>query len=140
MGKVDSIKDDYEKLGYYYDTDILPYTMEYAADTLKIVNDLISNDRFGILIQYIKRYKDIVAGKDTVAILENFMLELESPLTGKVYGGRKENIEMMKEFCLHITTKYFDEIVSEIVSDNRDGFHKNNAQPAGASGARPCGV
>jgi hypothetical protein len=70
-----------------------------------------------MLLQYIKRYKDIANGEDTMAILQEFMVQLESPLTGNVYGGKEENMEMMKEFCLHIASKYFDEIVKDI-SDN----------------------
>lgn len=114
-GKTDYMKKDYEALGFDFEKEIKPYTMEQAKETLKIVNDFISHERFGILVQYIKRYNDIIAGKDTMAILQDFMVQLESPLTGKVYGGEKENMEMMKEFCLHIVSKYFDEIVKEIV-------------------------
>ena len=68
-------------------------------------------------MQYIKRYKDIASGNDTMAILQDFMVQLESPIAGKIYGEKEENIAMMKEFCLHIVSKYFDEIVKDIVSD-----------------------
>ena len=81
-----------------------------------MLNDLIAHERFGILLQYIKHYKDIASGNDTMAILQDFMVQVESPLTGKIYGGKEENMEMMKEFCLHIISKYFDEIVKDIVS------------------------
>ena len=40
-----------------------------------------------------------------MAILQDFMVQLESPLTGQVYGGKEENMELMKEFCLHIVSK-----------------------------------
>ena len=78
---------------------------------------MIAHERFGILLQYIKRYKDIASGNDTMAILQDFMVQLESPITGKIYGEKEENMAMMKEFCLHIVSKYFDEIVKDIVSD-----------------------
>ena len=114
-GKTNFMKKDYEAIGYNYEKDIIPYNMEQGKATLKILNDLISHERFGILLQYIKRYNDIASGSDTMAILQDFMVELESPITGKVYGSKEENMEMMKEFCLHITSKYFDEIVKDIV-------------------------
>ena len=65
-------------------------------------------------MQYIKRYQDIASGNDTIAILQDFMVELESPITSKTYGSKEENMEMMKEFCLYIASKYFDEIVKDI--------------------------
>ena len=100
-----------------YEKDIVPYNMAQGKATLTLLNDLISHERFGVLLQYIKRYKDIASGNDTMAILQDFMVQLESPLTGKMYGGKEENMDMMKEFCLHIVSKYFDEIVKDIVSD-----------------------
>ena len=55
-----------------------------------------------------------------MAILQNFMVQLGSPFTGSIYGNEKENKETMKEFCLHIVSKYFDEIVREIADpENR---------------------
>ena len=114
-GKANFMKKDYEAIGFNYEKDIIPYNKEQGKATLKILNDLISHERFGILLQYIKRYKDIACGNDTMAILQDFMVELESPLTGKVYGSKEENMEMMKEFCLYIASKYFDEIVKDIV-------------------------
>lgn len=90
--------------------------MAQGKATLQLLNDILSHERFGVLLQYIKRYKDISSGNDTLAILQDFMQELESPVTGKIYGGREENMEMMKEFCLHIASKYFDEIVNDVIS------------------------
>ena len=89
--------------------------MVQAKTTLKLLNDLISHERFGILLQYIQRYQDMENGEDTMAVLQDFMMQLESPLTSKTYGSKEENMEMMKEFCLHIASKYFDEIVQDII-------------------------
>ena len=116
-GNTDHMKKDYEAIGFDYEKEIIPYNMAQGKATLKLLNDLIAHERFGILLQYIKRYKDIASGNDTMAILQDFMVQLESPITGKIYGGKEENMEMMKEFCLHIVSKYFDEIVKDIVSD-----------------------
>ena len=69
-----------------------------------------------LLLQYIKRHQDIANGNDAMAILQDFMVELESPIAGKTYGSKEENMEMMKKFCLHIASKYFDEIVKDIVA------------------------
>ena len=116
-GNTDHMKKDYEAIGFDYEKEIIPYNMAQGKATLKLLNDLIAHERFGILLQYIKRYKDIASGNDTMAILQDFMVQLESPLTGNIYGGKEENMEMMKEFCLHIVSKYFDEIVKDIISD-----------------------
>ncbi len=116
-GNTDHMKKDYEAIGFDYEKEIVPYNMAQGKATLKLLNDLISHERFGILLQYIKRYKDIANDEDTMALLQDFMVQLESPITGKIYGGKEENIEMMKEFCLHIVSKYFDEIVKDIVLD-----------------------
>lgn len=116
-GNTDYMKKDYEAIGFDYEKEIVPYNMSQGKATLKLLNNLIAHERFGILLQYIKRYKDIASGNDTMAILQDFMMQLESPITGKIYGGKEEHMEMMKEFCLHIVSKYFDEIVKDIVSD-----------------------
>lgn len=115
QGKGKFMRDDCEKLGLDFEKDVLPYNMNNAKETLEIVNSLLSHERFGVLVQYIKRYKDIIAGKDFMAILQNFMVELESPITGKIYGSKQENETLMKEFCLHIVSKYFDKIVKDVV-------------------------
>ncbi len=111
------MKKDYEAIGFAYEKESVQYNAAQGKATLKLLNDLISHERFGILLQYIKRYKDIANGNDTMAILQDFIVLLESLLTGKIYGSKKENMEMMKDFCLHIVSKYFDEIVKDIVSD-----------------------
>ena len=116
-GNTDHMKKDYKAIGFDYEKEIVPYNMAQGEAPLKLLNDLISHERFGILLQYIKRYKDIANGEDTMALLQDFMVQLESPITGKIYGGKEENMEMMKEFCLHIVSKYFDEIVKDNVSD-----------------------
>ena len=116
-GKESYGREQYEKLGFDYEKDVAPYNMEHAKTTLILFNKMVAHDRFGILMQYIKRYYDIINGKDTTAILNDFMLKLQSPLTGQSYGGKDENLDMMKEFCLHIITKYLDEIVRDIVKE-----------------------
>lgn len=108
-GKADAYK---EEIGC--EKDIAAFTMAQSQKTLKLLNNMISHKRFGILLQYIKRYRDICHGEDTMAVLQDFMVQLESPITGTIYGGTDENMEMMKEFCLHIISKYFDEIVKDI--------------------------
>lgn len=90
-----------------------------ASQTLFLLNNLIAHDDFGILLQYIKRYYDISDGKDTMAILQNFMIEMTSPYTGSVSGSSEENMEMMKDFCLHIASKYFEKIVTDISQSNK---------------------
>lgn len=116
-GKTNFMKKDYEAIGFNYEEENVPYNVANAKLTLKLLNDLISHERFGVLLQYIKRYKDIVNGDDTMAILQDFMVRLESPLRGNVYGSREENMEMMKAFCLQIVSKYFDEIVKDIITE-----------------------
>lgn len=49
-----------------------------------------------------------------MAILKDFMLEIQSPITGNKYGSQEENIKLMQEFCLHVISKYFDGIVKDI--------------------------
>lgn len=115
-GKTNFMKEDYESIGFDYEKEIVPYNMQQAKITQNLLNALLSHERFGILLQYIKRYQDIENGDDTMTILQDFMVQLDSPLTGKCYGGKEENMEMMKEFCLHIASKYFDEIIREIVN------------------------
>ncbi len=114
-GKTDFMKNDCAEIGFNYEKEIVPYNISQGKATLKILNDLISHERFGILLQYIKRYKDIANGNDTMAILQDFMIQLQSPLTGKTYGSKEENMDMMMEFCLHIASKHFDEILKDIV-------------------------
>ena len=113
-GKVDFGKSDYEAMGFDYEKEIVPQSIAQAKTTLSLLNNMISHESFGILMQYIKRYRDICCGKDTMAILEDFMVQLESPLTGKRYGGKEESMEMIGEFCLHIASRYFDSIVKDI--------------------------
>ena len=86
----------------------------FDYETLDLLNALISHDSFGVLLQYIKKYRDICHGEDEMSVLKDFMLRLESPETRKLYGGEEENIKMMQEFCLHIASKYFDAIVRDI--------------------------
>ena len=119
-GKTDFMKENYESIGFDYEKDIVHYNSRQAKITQSLLNALLSHEKFGILLQYIKRYQDIVSGEDAMAVLQNFMVQLESSLTGNIYGSEKENKEMMKEFCLHIVSKYFDEIVREIAnSENK---------------------
>ena len=119
-GKSTIMKEAFEKIGYDYEKEILPYSMEQATETLTLCNNFISHERFGMLLQYIKRYRDIASGKDILAVLKDFMVELQSPITGQIYGGKEENAEMMKEFCLHIVVKYFEEIVEDVVANSTD--------------------
>lgn len=105
-----------DSIGVDYEKEWLPKQKQSAKQTLALLNGLIENDRFGVLLQYIKRYSDIIRGADDMAILKDFMLKLESPATGTVYGSREENDEMMKEFCLHAAGKYFEEIVKEVAA------------------------
>jgi len=99
------------------DVEFIYYNMQQANITLDLLNKMITHDRFGLLLQYIKRYKDISNGEDPMAILQDFMLQLESPLTGKIYGTKEENMDMMKQFCLHVASKYLEEIIKDIVKE-----------------------
>ena len=108
-------REKFEALGFDYENDVLPYTMRQAQITLDLLNNLISHDRFGVLLQYIKKYRDICHGEDGLLVLKDLMFAVESPLTGQQYGDKKEGLEMIKEFCLHVITKSLDEIVRDIV-------------------------
>ena len=112
-GNSDFGREEYEKIGLNYEKDVFMYNKNQAQITLSLLNNLISHKKFGILLQYIKRYTDISNGVDTWAILQDFMMKIQSP-DGYVYGTEDENKEMMKEFCLHIVSKYFDDIVKDI--------------------------
>ena len=63
-GKTNFMKEDYEKIGFNYENEIVPYNMEQAKTTLMLLNNLLSHERFGILLQYIKRYRDISKDED----------------------------------------------------------------------------
>lgn len=103
-------------IGMDYENEWLPGQKEDSKETLALLNGMIEHDRFGVLLQYVKRYRDISRGTDDMAVLKDFMLKLESPVTGAVYGSTEENTEMMKEFCLHVAAKYFEEIVKEVAA------------------------
>ena len=107
-------REKFDALGFDYEKEVLAYNMRHAQKTLDLLNALISHDSFGVLLQYIKKYRDICHGEDEMSVLKDFMLRLESPETRKLYGGEEENIKMMQEFCLHIASKYFDAIVRDI--------------------------
>lgn len=116
-GKKTSDKAAYEAMGFDYEGEVLPYGVTQAKITLGLLNHLLSHERFGVLLQYIKRYRDICHGEDAMAVLQEFMVRLESPLTGNLYGSKEENMEMMKEFCLHIVSKYLEEIIKDIAKE-----------------------
>ena len=107
-------REKFDALDFDYEKEVLAYNMRHAQRTLDLLNALISHDSFGVLLQYIKKYRDICHGEDEMSVLKDFMLRLESPETRKLYGGEEENIKMMQEFCLHIASKYFDAIVKDI--------------------------
>ena len=90
------------------------YSMNQANISLSLLNALISHEAFGVLLQYIKRYRDVRNSEDVLSQLKNFMIELESPSTGNIYGNIKENKKMVEDFCLHVVSKYMDEIVRDI--------------------------
>jgi transcriptional regulator with XRE-family HTH domain len=113
-GAVRTDREKFDALGFNYEKEVLPYNMMHAQKTLDLLNALISHDSFGILLQYIKKNRDLCHGEDEMSILKDFRLRLESPETGKLYGGDEENMQMMQEFCLHVAAKYFEEIVMDI--------------------------
>lgn len=102
--------------GIDYEGEYLPNQMRRGSETLGLLNKMIESDRFGVLLQYIKRYRDLCRGTDELSILKSFMQQLDSPATGAVYGSSEENSELMKEFCLHVASKYFEEIVKELAA------------------------
>ena len=61
-GKTNFMKEDYESIGFDYEKEIVPYNMQQAKITQNLLNALLSHERFGILLQYIKRYQDIENG------------------------------------------------------------------------------
>lgn len=91
-----------------------PAGMDNAQDSLILLNNIISHDKFGVMLQYVKRYKDIIHNEDILSVLDNFMIELESPYTHEKYGSFDENMRLKADFCLHIATKYFNDIVVEV--------------------------
>lgn len=103
-----------EQLGYNYETEWLPYAMQQAQVSLSLLNALIAHDKFGILLQYIKQYHDICKGDDELAIINDFMVEIQSTFTSKKYGTKEEQKLMKQEFCLHVALKYFDDILRDI--------------------------
>lgn len=113
-GPIQGEKEKYEAMGFDYEKEVIPYNMAQAQLTLNLLNAVISHDTFGVLLQYIKRYYDICNGCDELVVIKDFMMELESSYTGKRYGGKDENQKMMEEFCLHVISKYFDNIVRDI--------------------------
>lgn len=113
-GSVKADKKIFDDLGIDFEKEVQPYNMYHAQRTLDLLNGFISHSSFGILLQYIKRYRDLCHGEDEISVLKDFMLRLESPGTGKLYGGEEDNMKMMQEFCLYIASKYFDEIIRDI--------------------------
>lgn len=91
-----------------------PLGMDNAQDSLRLLNNIISHDKFGVMLQYVKRYKDILHNEDILSMLDNFMVELESPYTHEKYGSFEENVRLKGDFCLHIATKYFNDIVIDV--------------------------
>lgn len=91
-----------------------PLGAVHAEETLSLLNRMLADERFGVLLQYVKRYDDLAKGKDALALLQNFMMELQSPQTGNIYGGESERTEMLRAFCLHVAGRYFEDIVKDI--------------------------
>lgn len=101
----------YEVLGLNYENEVLPYNMNQAQISLDLLNNLISHDQFGILLQYIKKYRDVCRGEDNFMILNDFMLSLDV-----LQKDSSSNQDLIKEFLLHVISKYFDEIVKDIAN------------------------
>lgn len=114
-GMVQEERGKFEALGFDYEHEVLPYNMAQAQITLDLLNRLISHDQFGVLLQYIKKYRDICHDNDGLSILQDFILAFESPATSLQYGDKNNNVEMIKEFYLHMISKLLDEIVKDIV-------------------------
>lgn len=110
-GTARSGREKFEASGSDDEKEMQKCQMLHAQGTLELLNGLIAHDSFGVLLQYIKKYCDSCRGEDEVPMLKDFMLQLNSPGTGRIYGGDEENICMMQEFYLHVACKYFDEIV-----------------------------
>lgn len=92
----------------------LLYNRAQARQTLELLNALIAHDAFGVALQFIKQYRDLLHGEDELLLLKNFMLELESPFSGKQYGSKEENERMAKEFCLYVINQYLSDIIRDI--------------------------
>ena len=90
------------------------YDHAQAAQTLTLLNALIAHDAFGILLQYIRQYCNLLHGEDELLLLKNLMLEMESPFSGKHYASKEEQERMAKEFCLYIINQYLSDIVRDI--------------------------
>lgn len=62
---------------------------------------MLADQRFGTLLQCIKH-----CGDDVFVLLQNFKIEPQSPQTGNTYGGKAEQTEMLRNFCLHVAGRY----------------------------------
>lgn len=69
----------------------------------ELLNRLISHDQFGVLLQYIKKYRDICHDNDGLSILQDFILAFESPATSLQYGDKNK---AQTQYGIDISTSY----------------------------------
>ncbi|MFI3168279.1 MAG: helix-turn-helix transcriptional regulator [Bacillota bacterium] len=112
-GKTSGMK-KLEKLGMKMDTDILPYSQNEGEKTLKLLNDMIAHDKFGIFLQYLKSHMNIKNGEEDLSFLESLIYEIKSPITNITHGGKEERNQLLQDFCLHTADKYIGDIARDI--------------------------
>lgn len=89
-------------------------TPAHAQETLSLLNRMLADERFGTLLQCIKHCGGLAKGNDVFVLLQDFKIEPQSPQTGNTYGGKAEQTEMLRVFCLRVAGRYPEDIVRDI--------------------------
>ena len=92
----------------------LPMQAALGRKRLRLLNELLGHDRFGLILHYLHRYEMFQRGcapEDGLAML---MLDVQSPETGAAYGSPEEQRAMQAEFCLYVACNYLREIAKDI--------------------------
>ncbi len=116
-GKSVGNKQAYEQLGLDIETEVKPYVMAENKKALSLLNEMISHDKFGLFLQYLKMAKNIQNGEDDIPALQNMICEIQSPHTGKIYGDKEEQTKIMQDFALKISESYLHDCLSDILNN-----------------------
>lgn len=114
-GKSSNLEEKAKAMGLNFEKDVLPLIAEDGRNTLELLNRLIAHDAFGIMLHYIKQYKETSKKHSSTEDLYSFMQKFVSPVTGKIYGLSEEKEQTAKEFYLYTISKYMSQIVKDIV-------------------------
>ncbi|MFI3168269.1 MAG: helix-turn-helix transcriptional regulator [Bacillota bacterium] len=112
-GKTSGIK-KLADAGMDMESEILPYSMAEAEKTLKLLNDMISHDKFGLFLQYLKSHMNIKNGEEDISYLESLIYEIKSPITNITHGGKEERSQLLQDFCLMTADRYIGDISRDI--------------------------